>query len=130
MACFNERDVPASHQATNYLMEKYIDVCHGSLLAVVCVLHLTTPEKHVIGKILGVNQDHQREGEQQPLIDVLPMREINEDLGDSPNCCQGNNHQKSELEDRAEETLNHNRSFAIGKRVRNLWLTYHSENSP
>jgi hypothetical protein len=53
-------------------MEKYIDVCHGSLLAVVCVLHLTTPEKHVIGKILGVNQDHQREGEQQPLIMSFP----------------------------------------------------------
>ena len=88
-------------------------------------LDLTTPETKVVEELLDVPEDHEREGEQQPLVHLTAIRQLVERLHSTPQRCCEHNDQTSETEDGGEETLNHNRSFAIGKRVENLWHTYH-----
>ena len=110
-------------------MDELVDVGHDSLLSVVALLHLTTPEKQVVHEVLDVPGHDDGEGQEKPLVDVFAIRQINKRLGHTPQRRNAKNQDERKTEGRLKETLHHNRSFAIGKRVINLWHTYHRENS-
>lgn len=110
-------------------MDELVDVGHDSLLSVVGLLDLTTPECQVVHEVPHMPEHDDGEGEEQPLVDVLAIRQINKRLCSAPQNSSAHDQEERETEGRLKETLHHNRSFAIGKRVINLWRTYHRENS-
>ncbi len=88
-------------------------------------MDLSAPEEHVFDDRLHAEQDEQTNCKNGELIDCRLVRDWKPQLSHTVDGTNNHPRQKEKPCNGREETLDHNRSFAIGKRVENPWRTYH-----